>query len=107
MIGLNLRQAFDSFKLDTSQEDAVLSCLGGKNCCHQSSCTKLIWGPPGTGKTKTVASLLFILLRTKRRTLTCAPTNIAVVGVVKRLLSLLSDHDLGCDTYGFGDILLF
>ncbi|GJT86442.1 putative P-loop containing nucleoside triphosphate hydrolase [Tanacetum coccineum] len=107
VIGLNLRQAFNSFKLDTSQEDAVLSCLAGKNCCYQSSCMKLIWGPPGTGKTKTVASLLFILLRTKRRVLTCAPTNIAVVGVVKRLLSLLSDHDMGCDTYGYGDIVLF
>ncbi|KAI3813721.1 hypothetical protein L1987_18452 [Smallanthus sonchifolius] len=31
----------------------------------------------------------------------------AVVGVAKKLLSLLIDHDLGCDTYGFGDIVLF
>ncbi|KAJ0785884.1 putative P-loop containing nucleoside triphosphate hydrolase, DNA2/NAM7 helicase, helicase [Helianthus annuus] len=102
-----LRHAFDSFKLDTSQEAAVLSCLAAKKYCHKTSCTKLIWGPPGTGKTKTVASLLFVLLRAKHRTLTCAPTNIAVVGVAKRLLSLLSNHDLSCETYGFGDIVLF
>ncbi|XP_076938159.1 uncharacterized protein LOC143606191 [Bidens hawaiensis] len=107
VIDLKLRHAFDSFKLDTSQEAAVLSCLAAKMCTHGNSCTKLIWGPPGTGKTKTIASLLFVLLRTKHRTLTCAPTNVAVVGVAKRLLSLVSDYDLGCDTYGFGDIVLF
>ncbi|KAI3712739.1 hypothetical protein L1987_71304 [Smallanthus sonchifolius] len=105
VIDLKLRQSFDSF--NTSQEAAVLSCLATKKCYHENSFIKLIWGPPGTGKTKTVASLLFVLLRTKHRTLTCAPTNIAVVGVAKRLLSLLRDHDLGCDTYGFGDIVLF
>ncbi|MFS7911495.1 putative P-loop containing nucleoside triphosphate hydrolase, DNA2/NAM7 helicase, helicase [Helianthus anomalus] len=107
IIDSKLRHDFDSFKLDASQEAAVLSCLAAKKCCHKTSCTKLIWGPPGTGKTKTVASLLFVLLRAKHRTLTCAPTNIAVVGVAKRLLSLLSNHDLGCETYGFGDIVLF
>ncbi|KAM0057421.1 putative P-loop containing nucleoside triphosphate hydrolase, DNA2/NAM7 helicase, helicase [Helianthus debilis subsp. tardiflorus] len=104
---LKLRQTVNLFNLNTSQEAAVLSCLSAKNHCHENSCTKLISGPPGTGKTKTVAAILFVLLRTNRRTLTCAPTNIAVVGVVKRLLSLLSVHDLGCDTYGFGDIVLF
>ncbi|KAI3712736.1 hypothetical protein L1987_71301 [Smallanthus sonchifolius] len=107
IIDLKLRQAIDSFKLNTSQEAAVLSCLSSKKCHHENSCIKLIWGPPGTGKTMTVASILFGLLRTNRRTLTCAPTNIAVVGVVKRLLYLISNHDLGCDTYGFGDIVLF
>ncbi|KAI3813722.1 hypothetical protein L1987_18453 [Smallanthus sonchifolius] len=107
LIDLKLRQYFDSFKLNSSQEAAVLSCLAAKNCFHENSCIKLIWGPPGTGKTKTVASLLFVLLREKHRTLTCAPTNIAVVGVAKRLLCLLSDHGLGCDTYGYGDIVLF
>ncbi|KAI3768470.1 hypothetical protein L2E82_19170 [Cichorium intybus] len=58
-------------------------------------------------KDKDMASLLFMLLRTKHRTLTCAPTNVAVVGVAKRVLSLVSDHDLGCHSYGFGDIVLF
>ncbi|KAK9074849.1 hypothetical protein SSX86_003168 [Deinandra increscens subsp. villosa] len=108
-IRLKLRQSFtfNSFRLDTSQEAAVVSCLAAKKCCHENSSIKLIWGPPGTGKTKTVASFLFVLLRMKHRSLTCAPTNVAVVGVAKRLLCLLTDNGLGCDTHGFGDIVLF
>lgn len=42
----------------------------------------------------------------KCRTLTCAPTNIAVVGVTKRVLSLVKDS-LPFGTYGLGDIVLF
>ncbi|KAF2314773.1 hypothetical protein GH714_033508 [Hevea brasiliensis] len=41
-----------SFNLNDSQKDAVLSCIGGRGCSHQYT-VKLIWGPPGTGKTKT------------------------------------------------------
>ncbi|XP_058179715.1 uncharacterized protein LOC131298335 isoform X3 [Rhododendron vialii] len=100
-----VKNAISSFKLDTSQLDAVLSCVATRQCCHQNT-VKLIWGPPGTGKTKTVASLLFVLLRIKCRTLTCAPTNIAVLEVTSRLMSLVS-HALEYDTYGLGDIVLF
>ncbi|GJY21397.1 putative P-loop containing nucleoside triphosphate hydrolase [Tanacetum coccineum] len=106
VVDSNLRETFDSFKLNSSQEAAVFTCLASNKGAHQEG-INLIWGPPGTGKTKTVASLLFLLLRTNHRTLTCAPTNIAVVGVVKRLLSLVRDHDLGYDAYGLGDIILF
>ncbi|KAL7104158.1 hypothetical protein ACP275_08G226700 [Erythranthe tilingii] len=42
----------------------------------------------------------------KCRSLTCAPTNVAVVGVTKRLMSCLSGT-LEYDTYGLGDIVLF
>ncbi|KAF7151329.1 hypothetical protein RHSIM_Rhsim02G0186700 [Rhododendron simsii] len=94
-----------SFKLDTSQWEAVSSCVATRQCHHQNT-VKLIWGPPGTGKTKTVASLLFALLRIKCRTLTCAPTNIAVLGVTSRLMSLVNGA-LEYDTYGLGDIVLF
>ncbi|KAL5102079.1 hypothetical protein RYX36_006406 [Vicia faba] len=66
-----------SQNLNDSQEEAVSSCVGMLNCCHAN--TKLIWGPPGTGKTKTVACLLFSLLKLKTRTLTCAPTNTAIL----------------------------
>ncbi|KAJ8442442.1 hypothetical protein Cgig2_018719 [Carnegiea gigantea] len=96
----------DSFKLDESQKKAVLNCSSIRQCPHQSSNVKLIWGPPGTGKTKTVASLLFVLLKLRCRTLTCAPTNIAVLQVAERLMGLVLaflDHD----TYGLGDIVLF
>ncbi|XP_058179719.1 helicase sen1-like [Rhododendron vialii] len=100
-----VRNATSTFKLDDSQQGAVLSCVATGKCHHQNT-VKLIWGPPGTGKTKTVASLLFVLLRIKCRTLTCAPTNIAVLGVTSRLMSLVS-HALEYDTYGLGDIVLF
>jgi senataxin len=74
------------------------------NCDHAD--LKLIWGPPGTGKTKTVACLLFSLLKLKTRTLTCAPTNTAVLQVAIRLHKLVLDS-LEHDTYGLGDIVLF
>ncbi|KAF7136115.1 hypothetical protein RHSIM_Rhsim08G0022700 [Rhododendron simsii] len=100
-----VRNATSTFKLNDSQQDAVLSCVATGRCHHQNT-VKLIWGPPGTGKTKTVASLLFVLLRIKCRTLTCAPTNIAVFDVASRLMSLVSCA-IEYDTYGLGDIVLF
>lgn len=99
------RETIDFFKLDDSQEAAVVNCIATSTCFHHNS-VKLLWGPPGTGKTKTVASLLFMLLRMKCRTLTCAPTNIAVVGVTNRLMSLVREVSV-YDTYGLGDIVLY
>ncbi|KAI8540977.1 hypothetical protein RHMOL_Rhmol08G0027200 [Rhododendron molle] len=100
-----VQNATSTFKLNDSQQDAVLSCVATGRCGHQNT-VKLIWGPPGTGKTRTAASLLFVLLRIKCRTLTCAPTNIAVFDVASRLMSLVS-RALEYDTYGLGDIVLF
>ncbi|XP_059643475.1 helicase SEN1-like [Cornus florida] len=99
------RGAVSSFKLDDSQKAAIVSCIATRECHHQNS-VKLIWGPPGTGKTKTVASLLSALLKMKCRTLTCAPTNVAVLGVTKRLMNLVREAPK-YDTYGLGDIVLF
>ncbi|AES99084.2 P-loop nucleoside triphosphate hydrolase superfamily protein [Medicago truncatula] len=93
-----------SQNLNESQQDAVTSCVRMVDCSHAN--TKLIWGPPGTGKTKTVACLLFSLLKLKSRTLTCAPTNTAILQVAIRLHSLVTDS-LDHDTYGLGDIVLF
>jgi senataxin len=94
-----------SSNLNFSQQDAIVSCIGLSECRHQST-VKLIWGPPGTGKTKMVGLLLFSLLKLKCRTLTCAPTNIAVLEVTSRLLRLVTDS-LEYKTYGLGDIVLF
>ncbi|KAK9062135.1 hypothetical protein SSX86_019321 [Deinandra increscens subsp. villosa] len=105
MLLLKSKEAVKSFQLDSSQEAAVLSCVASRYCDHKNT-IKLIWGPPGTGKTKTISSLLCMLLRLKCRTLTCAPTNIAVLGVTKRVMSLVRDS-LVYDTYGLGDIVLF
>ncbi|CAJ2640607.1 unnamed protein product [Trifolium pratense] len=93
-----------SQNLNESQKNAVLSCVSMREC-HHSDTVKLIWGPPGTGKTKTVASLLFSLLKLKTRTLACAPTNTAVMEVAARLQNLVKKHDT--DTYGYGDIVIF
>ena len=94
-----------SSNLNCSQQDAIVSCIGLSECQHQST-VKLIWGPPGTGKTKMIGFLLFSLLKLKCRTLTCAPTNIAVLEVTSRLLRLVTDSRK-YDTYGLGDIVLF
>ncbi|CAK9150158.1 unnamed protein product [Ilex paraguariensis] len=99
------REAIRLSNLDESQEDAVLRCIATRECDHKNT-VKLIWGPPGTGKTKTVASLLFALLGLKCRTLGCAPTNITVLGVTAMLMNLVRVA-LPYDTYGLGDIVLF
>lgn len=94
-----------SFDLNASQEEAVLSCICARECHHRNS-VKLIWGPPGTGKTKTIGALLFAFFKRKCRTLTCAPTNVAVLEVTTRLLNLVIPK-LEYQTYGLGDIILF
>ncbi|XP_010415124.1 PREDICTED: helicase SEN1-like isoform X2 [Camelina sativa] len=96
-----------SFKLNSSQEEAILRCLEANSCCHPNN-IKLIWGPPGTGKTKTTSVLLLNLLKIRCRTLTCAPTNIAVLEVCSRLVNLVSETEsLSFYGYGLGDIVLF
>jgi senataxin len=101
----NLQEMIGSYNLNGSQEAAVLSCIGMRDCNHQNP-VKLIWGPPGTGKTKTVGVLLHALLKVKCRTLTCAPTNIAVLEVTTRLL-WLARASQEYNPYGLGDIVLF
>ncbi|KAJ0078956.1 hypothetical protein Patl1_24392 [Pistacia atlantica] len=101
-----------SSTMNDSQVKAVLACLDSVHCDHKSS-VQLIWGPPGTGKTKAVSMLLFTLLRTKCRTLTCAPTNVAIMEVGSRVLKLLKetiktdDYGRGTLLFPLGDILLF
>ncbi|MCD7450377.1 hypothetical protein HAX54_005720 [Datura stramonium] len=99
------RTTIESFGLDNAQREAVISCIATSECVHKNV-VKLIWGPPGTGKTKTVASLLSLLFNMKCRTVICAPTNIAVLGITKRVMQLVQDG-LEYDTYGLGDIILF
>ncbi|XP_062002779.1 uncharacterized protein LOC133720466 [Rosa rugosa] len=94
-----------SQNLNESQEAAVLNCISLTQCHHQNS-VKLIWGPPGTGKTKTMSVTLFALFQLKCRTLTCAPTNIAVLEVAARLRRLVN-QSLEYGRYGLGDIVLF
>ncbi|KAK2971274.1 hypothetical protein RJ640_021767, partial [Escallonia rubra] len=97
--------------LNESQLEAVVSSICNIKCNHRS-CMELIWGPPGTGKTRTVSMLLFSVLRLKFRTLTCAPTNVAITEVASRVLKLVKEsYQTQFPNYAsfccLGDILLF
>ncbi|KAK9932130.1 hypothetical protein M0R45_019379 [Rubus argutus] len=89
--------------LNESQTGAVLACLGMLNRGAKSA-VELIWGPPGTGKTKTIATLLFTLLRMNCRTLICAPTNVAITEVASRILKMVTEAEPNAS---LGKILLF
>ncbi|KAF3339829.1 helicase MAGATAMA 3 [Carex littledalei] len=102
---IDIKSYTASSNLNESQTTAVLSCISEMH--HQNgNPVSLIWGPPGTGKTKTTTSLLWLMLESGHRTLTCAPTNTAVKQVASRLLKLVkqnsSDRNLA-----LGDILIF
>ncbi|XP_056164570.1 uncharacterized protein LOC115681834 [Syzygium oleosum] len=98
--------------LNESQIKAVGACLNKLQYKNKPS-VELIWGPPGAGKTKTVATLLFTLLKRKHRTIVCAPTDVAIKEVASRVLKLLKESDSGISTETesllcyFGDMLIF
>ncbi|XP_010672055.2 uncharacterized protein LOC104888712 isoform X2 [Beta vulgaris subsp. vulgaris] len=98
-----------SSSLNPSQYEAVLASLQAMQR-EQMSQVQLVWGPPGTGKTKTLGTLLFFLRKMNIRTLICAPTNVAITEVADRLLELItniSSRDSGETSDCLGDILLF
>ncbi|OIW00707.1 hypothetical protein TanjilG_09676 [Lupinus angustifolius] len=97
-----------SSELNQSQYNAICACLSSVHCDHKPT-VDLIWGPPGTGKTKTLGTLLFALLKMNGRTLVCAPTNVAIKEVASRVVSMVKESfrksdDLFC---ALGDMLLF
>ncbi|XP_062113026.1 uncharacterized protein LOC133824169 isoform X1 [Humulus lupulus] len=93
-----------SSNMNESQTGAVLACLHMMHCKNRGA-FELIWGPPGTGKTKTNATLLVSLMKMNYRTLVCAPTNVAITEVASRVLKIVTESEsLICS---LGDILLF
>ncbi|CAN1165210.1 Probable helicase MAGATAMA 3 [Linum perenne] len=98
--------------LNESQTEAILACLSRVQCKHTSG-LELIWGPPGTGKTKTLCTLLVTLLRMNYRTLTCTPTNVAIKEVASRVVKLVKEEIAQRDSSSIGacaslgDLLLF
>ncbi|XP_072988634.1 uncharacterized protein [Typha latifolia] len=95
--------------LNKSQTDALQDVISTIGCQHSNE-VKLIWGPPGTGKTKTISAILWAFMHMKCRALSCAPTNIAVVGVCRRLLQLLKhfhEHSSSNGYHSLADVVLF
>lgn len=62
------------------QQEACESCLapGG---------VRLVWGPPGTGKTRVLAEAISTMLATGRRVLLVSPTNIAVDNALLKVIA--------------------
>jgi senataxin len=106
--------ALSAFGLNDSQTGAIMSCVSAVQCPGASSSKfSLIWGPPGTGKTKTISVLLLAVMtmtaksHSKCRVLTCAPTNTAISQVASRLLALRKQNpDAGAGGC-HGNLLLF
>ncbi|KAI4357248.1 hypothetical protein L6164_001209 [Bauhinia variegata] len=100
---------YSSSKFNESQINAILACLSSIQCNHKPT-VNLVWGPPGTGKTKTLSALLFSLMKMKCRVLVCAPTNVAIKEVASRVLSMVGESfESGSDALfcPLGDMLLF
>ncbi|PVH66793.1 hypothetical protein PAHAL_1G350000 [Panicum hallii] len=98
--------ALEEFELNDSQLKAVQDCV---SAMKEPTCSvRLIKGPPGTGKTKTISALLWSMLIKNHRTVTCAPTNTAVVEVASRVLSLIEESSGGGSKMCFfSDVVLF
>ncbi|KAJ1704694.1 hypothetical protein LUZ63_004473 [Rhynchospora breviuscula] len=94
-----------NFNLNASQSKAAASCISASDCRCTSS-VELVWGPPGTGKTRTIGAILKLLMAQTCRTLTCAPTNTAITQVASHLLSLVNESR-GHNTCYLGDVVLF
>ncbi|XP_068646258.1 probable helicase MAGATAMA 3 [Aristolochia californica] len=95
---------FFQSELNESQKTAISNSLSLAKCEHKHG-VQLVWGPPGTGKTKTISALLWALVEKKHRTVTCAPTNIAVLQIASRLLALIKASRGG--DYLLGDVVLY
>ncbi|TBU03006.1 ATP-dependent helicase Upf1 [Hamiltosporidium tvaerminnensis] len=76
-----------NFELNYSQAQSLLACF------NSTSPFTLIQGPPGTGKTKTIVAIVAAFLNsdfyikkfTKPRILVCAPSNVAVDELTRRI----------------------
>ncbi|CAN0469770.1 unnamed protein product, partial [Ectocarpus sp. 12 AP-2014] len=68
--------------LNDSQREAVAFALATRDVA-------LIHGPPGTGKTTTVVALIREAVAHGWRCLVCAPSNVAVDGILEKLVAKL------------------
>jgi superfamily I DNA and/or RNA helicase len=68
----------DGFPLNVEQERAILTAMSQE--------VTFIWGPPGTGKTKTLTAILKNFIRDQKRVLLAAHTNRAVDEILKKFV---------------------
>ena len=68
--------------LNPPQLDAVSFALSAKDVA-------IIHGPPGTGKTTTLAELIYQAVQSGNKVLACAPSNTAVDNLLEKLVALL------------------
>lgn len=71
-----------STELNTPQQAAVRFALSARDVA-------ILHGPPGTGKTTTLAEVIFQAVNTGNRVLACAPSNTAVDNLLERLVAML------------------
>ena len=68
-------------RLNPSQHDAILHALGANDLA-------IIHGPPGTGKTTTVAELIRQTVERGEKVFACAPSNTGVDNLLEKLVAL-------------------
>lgn len=71
-------------QLNESQREAIIHALGANDLA-------IIHGPPGTGKTTTVAELIRQAVSKGQRVLACAPSNTGVDNLLEKLVALRVD----------------
>ena len=74
-------------EMSMGQEEAVRKALSQE--------ITFIWGPPGTGKTETLALIAQELINQKRRTLMLSCSNVSVDGSVSRVFSKMENKKPG------------
>ncbi len=70
--------------LNPPQQEAVRFALSAEEVA-------VVHGPPGTGKTTTVAEVIYQAVKQGGRVLACAPSNTAVDNLLERLVGMLPD----------------
>ena len=68
--------------LNPPQQDAIRFALAARDL-------GILHGPPGTGKTTTLAELVFQAVQRGERVLACAPSNTAVDNLLERLVGMI------------------
>lgn len=84
--GVKYVNKINEAELNNAQLEAVRSAVG-RNMTY-------IWGPPGTGKTKTISRIIKELYDRDRTILVVSHTNIAVDGAISKTASELDEIDI-------------